>query len=73
MNKRSVHRAMEIAGLRAAIRAGTEIQALAFQTEPSKEYLSRFRRDGASVSRLLSERDGQFGDYRATRREADSD
>src|SRR6185312_1992652 len=34
INKRSVHRAMEIAGMRAAIRAGTEIQALAFQTEP---------------------------------------
>jgi enoyl-CoA hydratase len=64
INKRSVHRAMEIAGLRAAIRAGTEIQALAFQTEASKAYMGRFRRDGASVSKLLSERDGQFGDYR---------
>ncbi|MFO1079897.1 MAG: enoyl-CoA hydratase-related protein [Reyranellaceae bacterium] len=64
INKRSVHRALEIAGLRAAIRAGTEIQALAFQTEASKAYMGRFRRDGASVSKLLSERDGQFGDYR---------
>src|SRR6185369_6928407 len=64
INKRSVHRAMEIAGMRAAIRAGTEIQALAFQTEPSKEYMTRFRRDGASVSKLLSERDAEFGDYR---------
>lgn len=64
INKRSVHRAMEIMGLRAAIRAGTEIQALAFQTEPSKAYMTRFRRDGASVSQLLSERDSQFGDYR---------
>ena len=64
INKRSVHRAMEIAGLRAAIRAGTEIQALAFQTEPSKEYMGRFRRDGRSVSELLSERDTGFGDYR---------
>ena len=64
INKRSVHRAMEIAGLRAAIRAGTEIQALAFQTEPSKEYMNRFRRDGQSVSGLLSERDTKFGDYR---------
>lgn len=64
INKRSVHRAMEIMGLRSAIRAGTEIQALAFQTGPSKEYMTRFRRDGASVSSLLSERDAQFGDYR---------
>ena len=64
INKRSVHRAMEIMGLRAAIRAGTELQALAFQTETSKAYRSRFRRDGESVSTLLSERDAAFGDYR---------
>jgi len=64
INKRSVHRAMEIMGLRAAIRSGTELQALAFQTEASKAYMTRFRRDGASVSSLLSERDSNFGDYR---------
>ena len=29
INKRSVHRAMEIMGIRAAIRAGSELQALA--------------------------------------------
>lgn len=64
INKRSVHRAMEIMGLRAAVRAGTELQALAFQTEASKAYMGRFRRDGESVSKLLSERDAGFGDYR---------
>ena len=68
INKRSVHRAMEIMGMRAAIRAGTEIQALCFQTESSKAYMSRFRRDGQSVSQLLSERDQQFGDYRERRK-----
>jgi enoyl-CoA hydratase len=73
INKRSVHRAMEIAGLRAAIRAGTEIQALAFQTEASKTYVSRFRRDGESVSKLLSERDSQFGDYRERERGGGND
>jgi hypothetical protein len=50
LNKRSVHRAMEIMGARAAMRAGTEIQALAFFTEASKNYMSTFRRDGSSVS-----------------------
>lgn len=64
INKRSVHRAMEIMGMRAAIRAGTEIQALCFHTDSSKAYMSRFRRDGESVSKLLSERDSTFGDYR---------
>ncbi|HTH07784.1 MAG TPA: enoyl-CoA hydratase-related protein, partial [Ilumatobacteraceae bacterium] len=42
LNKRSVHRAMEIMGLRAAIRAGTEIQALAFHQRSSREYLKEF-------------------------------
>ncbi|QQS12359.1 MAG: enoyl-CoA hydratase/isomerase family protein [Rhodospirillales bacterium] len=64
INKRSVHRAMEIMGLRAAVRAGTEIQALCFHTESSKAYMGRFKRDGASVAKLLSERDAAFGDYR---------
>jgi len=64
INKRSVHRAMEAMGLRSAIRAGTELQALAFQTEASKAYMGRFKRDGASVGALLTERDQGFGDYR---------
>jgi enoyl-CoA hydratase len=48
INKRSVHRAMEIMGMRAAIRAGTELQALAFTTERDQ----------------LSKRDAPFRDYR---------
>jgi enoyl-CoA hydratase len=64
LNKRSVHRAMEIMGVRAAIRAGTEIQALAFTTEASRAYMSTFRRDGGSVKQQLDERDTTFGDYR---------
>ena len=64
LNKRSVHRAMEIMGARAAIRAGTEIQALAFTTEASKAYMGSFRRDGSSVKAQLDQRDTTFGDYR---------
>ncbi len=72
INKRAVHRAMEHMGLRAGIRAGTELQALAMTTEASRAYFSRFHRDGASVSRLLSERDSAFGDYRARADAADA-
>lgn len=61
MNKRSVHRAMEIMGLRAAIRAGTEIQALAMTTDTSRDTFAKFRE---SVTRALDSRDGEFGDYR---------
>jgi enoyl-CoA hydratase len=64
INKRAVHRAMEIMGLRAAIRAGTELQALAFTTAASQAYRAQFKRDGASVRELLSQRDKAFGDYR---------
>src|SRR3954464_9792441 len=45
MNKRSVHRAMEIMGLRAAIRAGAEIQALALTTASSRETFGKIRED----------------------------
>jgi enoyl-CoA hydratase len=61
MNKRSVHRAMEITGLRAAIRAGTEIQALALSTRSSRETFARVRDD---LKEGLSARDAAFEDYR---------
>ena len=64
INKRSVHRAMEAMGMRDGLRAGTELQALAFCTESSLAYRRQFRRDGASVRDLLSQRDRAFGDYR---------
>ncbi|MCX7382280.1 MAG: enoyl-CoA hydratase-related protein [Alphaproteobacteria bacterium] len=64
INKRSVHRAMEAMGLRAAIRAGTELQALAFTTKASLDYRAQFKRDGGSVRAQLSARDKPFGDYR---------
>jgi enoyl-CoA hydratase len=61
MNKRSVHRAMELMGLRAAIRAGAEIQALALTTPSSRETFAAIRKN---VTKGLSERDQAFGDYR---------
>ena len=61
MNKRSVHRGMEIMGLRAAIRAGTEIQALAMTTETSRATFAAVREN---VTKALDARDGAFGDYR---------
>jgi enoyl-CoA hydratase len=61
MNKRSVNRAMEIMGLRAAIRAGTEIQALAMTTATSRESFAAVR---VSVTEGLDARDAPFKDYR---------
>ena len=62
LNKRSVHRAMEVMGVRDGIRATAEIQALGFHQRSSKEYMRRFKDEG--VSKTLSDRDRPFGDYR---------
>jgi enoyl-CoA hydratase len=61
LNKRVVHRAMEVMGARAAIRSATEIQALCFHQASSREYMKRMREN---VTRALDERDAKFQDYR---------
>ena len=61
LNKRTVHRAMEIMGMRAAIRAGTEIQALGFHTRSARDYLKKI---AENLNSALEERDKQFGDFR---------
>jgi enoyl-CoA hydratase len=65
INKRSVHRAMEIMGARAAIRAGTEIQALAFHQPTARAF---FQKMAGGLTQALDSRDQEFGDYR-TRKE----
>jgi enoyl-CoA hydratase len=65
MNKRGVHRQMELMGMRAAIRQGTEIQALAFHTESTRAH---FRELAAGLTDALTSRDQEFGDYRTKKR-----
>jgi enoyl-CoA hydratase len=64
LNKRSVHRAMEIMGMRAALRAGTEIQALGFHQASARAYLKELM--GGPLTRALDARDRDFGDYRTS-------
>ena len=66
MNKRAVHRQMELMGMRAAIRQGTEIQALAFHTQSTRAH---FKELAAGLTDALSKRDGKFGDYRTSEKE----
>lgn len=61
-NKRAVHRQMELMGFRAAVRSGTELQALAMLGESARTHL-RDIRDGG-LTQALSKRDAAFGDYR---------
>ncbi|MEM1432694.1 MAG: enoyl-CoA hydratase-related protein [Pseudomonadota bacterium] len=61
INKRAVHRQMEAMGIRAGIRAGTELQALATYTQTAQDHFAEIRR---GLTQALSQRDAAFGDYR---------
>jgi enoyl-CoA hydratase len=61
LNKRLVHRQMEAMGLRAGLRAGTDLHALGWHTGASRAYSAELRK---GVTQALTARDQAFGDYR---------
>ena len=61
INKRAVHRQMDAMGIRAGIRAGTEMQQLATFTKTTQAHLADMRK---GLTQALSKRDEAFGDYR---------
>ncbi|NKC01177.1 MAG: enoyl-CoA hydratase [Pseudomonadales bacterium] len=63
INKRAVHRQMDAMGIRAGIRAGTEMQQLATYTETTQAHLADMRK---GLTQALSKRDEAFGDYRTS-------
>ena len=65
INKRAVHRQMELMGMRAALRAGTEIQALSMLTPSARGHLKDIAEGG--LTQALSKRDRDYGDYRETK------
>ncbi len=65
LNKRTVHRAMEVMGLRTAIRAGTELCALAIHQPSFQEFIQGGPQGGGNLTDALQRRDEPFGDYRA--------
>ena len=64
LNKRVVHRQMEHMGLRAGLRAGTELCALGTHTKAMAEFVGNIQNKGLTTA--LTERDSTFGDYRTT-------
>jgi enoyl-CoA hydratase len=62
LNKRTVHRAMEVMGLRTAIRTGTEMCTLATHQPGFEAFLDEMRSKGLTTA--LQQRDEPFGDYR---------
>lgn len=69
-NKRTVHRQMDLMGIRAAIRASTDTQQLASMSRPAQEFFKQMSERG--LTKALTERDSKFGDYR-TSESADGD
>ena len=66
LNKRAVHRQMEIMGFRTALRAGTEICALGTHQKSFHEFIGRMRQ---GLTQALQDRDAPFGDYRTAERD----
>jgi enoyl-CoA hydratase len=62
LNKRVVHRQMEVMGLRTGIRIGTELCALGTHQKSFHEFINSI--DGKGLTKALSQRDEGFGDYR---------
>lgn len=61
LNKRLVHRQMEVMGMRQGLRAGADLHALGWHTKASREYMDKMRQ---GVTAALTERDAKFADYR---------
>jgi len=64
-NKRSVHRAMEVMGMRTALRYGTDLQALSFHSDSSVSFMQKFSGRGAdyekgAAAKAFKERDSKF-------------
>ncbi|WP_419918434.1 enoyl-CoA hydratase-related protein [Candidatus Poriferisocius sp.] len=64
MNKRVVHRQMEHMGMRAGLRAGTELCALGTHTQAMADFVTSIRDKG--LTSTLTQRDSKFGDYRTS-------
>jgi len=64
LNKRVVHRQMEIMGLHTGIRAGSELCALGMHQKSMHEFLTQTQKKG--LTEALQSRDQPFGDYRTT-------
>ncbi len=65
INKRAVHRQMDAMGIRAGIRAGTEMQQLATFTRTTQAHLAELRQ---GLTEALTKRDAEFGDYRTSKK-----
>ena len=68
LNKRSVHQAMEIMGIRNALRAGHSLVSLAHYTKSTEDFIKQLY-SGESLTKAFTDRDGKWGDYRTKKSE----
>src|SRR6516164_7247379 len=66
INKRVVHRQMEVMGMRTGIRIGTELCALGTHQQTMREFVSDMQK---GLTDALSKRDAPFGDYRTAEKQ----
>ena len=66
LNKRAVHRQMEVMGMRQGIRQGTELCSLAIHQKSFDEFISQTGAGSGKLTSALQKRDEQFGDYRTS-------
>jgi enoyl-CoA hydratase len=64
LNKRVVHRQMDHMGMRAGIRAGTELCAIGTHTRAMADFMAVAKEKG--LTNALQQRDQPFNDYRTT-------
>lgn len=66
INKRVVHRQMEVMGLRTGIRIGTELCALGTLQDSMREFVVEMQK---GLTEALTKRDAPFGDYRTAEKQ----
>jgi enoyl-CoA hydratase len=66
LNKRAIHRQMEVMGLRQGIRQGTELCSLAIHQESFEAFINQTGASEGKLTDALQKRDKKFGDYRTT-------
>lgn len=67
LNKRAVHRQMEVMGLRSGMRAGAELCTLGVHQQSFTSFMANTG-GGKTLTKALQERDEAFGDYRTKKK-----
>lgn len=66
LNKRVVHRQMDVMGLRQGIRQGTELCSLGIHQKSFAAFIQQTGKGDGKLTGALQKRDEQFGDYRTS-------